>query len=172
MKLINLSVLLLFCFFIAEFNSTIFAKSSNTYKEANVKKINIYAEEDKIFELINKEREKRGLDSLNWNSELANLARNYSIKMARENFFSHFDKNGDSIADRAKALKITSWRRIGENLFMSQGYEQFSQVAVRGWMKSSGHRKNILEEDYNQTGIGIARSRNGMIYVTQVFLQK
>ena len=133
---------------------------------------NFFAEEEKIFELVNNEREKRGLDSLNWNSKLADLARQYSQKMARENFFSHFDRNGDSIAERAKATRITRWKRIGENLFMCEGYQKFTQLALRGWMKSPPHRQNILEKNYSETGIGIARSKNGTIYVTQVFIEK
>ena len=128
-------------------------------------------EERKIFELINKERRKYGLHPLDWSADLADMARSYSKQMARENFFSHYDRRGNSVADRARAMKIKRWRRIGENLFMCDGYEKFTNLAIKGWMNSSSHRENILEIDYNATGIGVARSSNGAIYITQVFLQ-
>jgi uncharacterized protein YkwD len=128
-------------------------------------------EERKIFELINKERRKYDLHPLDWSSELADLARSYSKQMARENFFSHYDPRGNSVAERAKAMKIKRWHKIGENLFMCDGYEKFTNLAIKGWMNSPSHRENILEIDYNATGIGVARSSNGAIFVTQVFLQ-
>lgn len=149
-----------------------FTEGKNTQSKPEFSNNEIVVEEKKIFELINKERNKYNLNDLNWNSDLADLARAYSKKMARENFFSHYDENGNSVSERAKAMKISKWKKIGENLFMSQGYEKFSQLAVKGWMRSQMHRQNILEANYNETGIGIAKSRNGTIYVTQVFLQK
>lgn len=128
-------------------------------------------EEKKIFELVNKERRKYSLESLEWDSNLADLARSYSKKMAQEHFFSHYDSRGNSVVDRAKAMRIKKWQKIGENLFMCEGYEKYSYTAVKGWMNSPGHRQNILDENYNQTGIGIAKASDGTIFVTQVFLQ-
>ena len=168
MKLIIFGMLFLFCLS----SNLVFAETFRGRVEAETNAKSLFAEEGRIYELVNDERERRGLYSLNWNSRLADLARSYSIKMARENFFSHFDRNGDSITERARAMRINGWERLGENLFMCQGCESFSQFAVRGWMKSSGHRKNILQRDFNETGIGIARSRNGTIFVTQVFMER
>jgi uncharacterized protein YkwD len=39
---------------------------------------------------------------------------------------------------------------------------------VRGWMKSPGHRDNLLNPNYRKMGIGIA-IRKGNIYATQIF---
>lgn len=144
-------------------------KNINTEAESAVYFDN---EERKIHDLINKERKRYKLDLLAWNSDLGNLARDYSKKMAKENFFSHYERNGKMVADRARAMKIVSWRKIGENLFMCQDCENISQISVKEWMKSPSHRSNILERRFNETGIGIAKSRNGTIYITQVFLQK
>ena len=40
-------------------------------------------------------------------------------------------------------------------------------TAVKGWMESLGHRKNILTASYDRTGIGVAIAENGKIYITQ-----
>ena len=40
-----------------------------------------------------------------------------------------------------------------------------------GWMKSAAHRKNILDGDLIQGGVGIAMDERGMFYFTQIFLQ-
>jgi uncharacterized protein YkwD len=163
MEKIKAGFLILLCVFSVGISSSVSANSFG----------NLFNDERKIFELINKERQKKSLNSLSWDSKLADLARSYSQKMARESFFDHYDRNGNSLADRAKAMRITGWRLLGENLFMCDDVdEEYSNIAVKGWMKSSGHRQNILERKFNQTGIGVARSRDGMIYVTQVFVQR
>ena len=46
-----------------------------------------------------------------------------------------------------------------------------AKQVVDGWIKSPGHKKNI-EGDYNLTGIGTARRKDGIIYFTQIFLRK
>lgn len=129
------------------------------------------ADEREIHKLINKERRKKGLPDLNWSNDLERLARSYSKKMADGRFFSHYERNGDSVAQRAGAMKIKGWRKIGENLFMCEAYDKINNFAVENWMKSTLHRQNILDGNYNATGIGIAESRDGTIYIAQVFTQ-
>ena len=125
--------------------------------------------ESQILSLINNERDRRRLPSLMWNDELANLARNYSRTMAREHFFDHIDNDGNSVVERATHSRIRGWSKIGENLFYCSPDDQFTYLAVRGWMRSPTHRENILDPEWRETGIGIAYARDGKIYVTEIF---
>ncbi len=143
-------------------NSTVFYSSFSFSKSLG---------EKKILELVNDERRKRRLNSLAWDSKLANLARAYSSQMARENFFGHKDRKGNSLIERAKNFNITDWNGIGENLYYCKGYDDPSEPAIAGWMKSSGHRANMLNSSWKSTGIGVAKSSDGKIYITQVFLK-
>lgn len=124
-----------------------------------------------IFNLVNQERRRKRLDDLEWNDDLARLARDYSRKMARENFFDHYDSDGESVIDRAKSARLKDWSKIGENLFYCEGFSNYANIAVKGWLKSSSHRRNMLDREWMETGIGIAKSRGGKIYVTQVFIK-
>lgn len=133
---------------------------------------NFARDERRVFDLINQERRQNGLNELNWDPQLARLARDYSQKMARENFFSHHDSEGNSVESRARLMRIKNFSKIGENLFYSEGYRNPPAIAVRGWMRSPGHRRNILDRGYQETGIGIAESPDGEIYITQVFLER
>jgi uncharacterized protein YkwD len=133
--------------------------------------INIENDERRVFELVNRERKKNGLFPLEWNSSLAQLARNYSEQMANERFFSHFDRNGLSLEDRVELMRIKGWRKIGENLFVCSGTNDFTGLAVQKWMKSPTHKRNILDSDWTTAGIGVAVSVAGEIYVTQVFMR-
>lgn len=140
--------------------------SRQTYRNS------LASDEFGIHNLINRERSKKGLGELVWDDRLAQMARLYSRKMAKESFFSHFDRNGNSVVERADDSEIKGWTKIGENLFFCEGYDSFTALAVRGWMGSPSHRENILDRRFNTTGIGIAESRDGEIYITQVFLQR
>ena len=46
-----------------------------------------------------------------------------------------------------------------------------AQSAVKGWMGSYGHRKNILG-NYTHAGMGAEVDTNGNWYFTQIFLRK
>jgi len=129
-------------------------------------------EEAEIFELVNRERAKSRLAPLEWDDRLGKMARLYSLKMARERFFSHYDSNGSSVAERSSQAGAGNWRKIGENLFMIGSHPQFTVPSVRGWMRSTSHRRNIQDRAWTATGVGVAQSRDGHIYVTQVFVRR
>ena len=126
-------------------------------------------EESEIFQLVNRERSKSRLSYLEWDDEIARIARNFSRQMARESFFSHSDRDGKTVIQRAAKV---SWSKIGENLFMCDGMDDFTAFSVRGWMKSPTHRHNILDREWTDTGIGAYRTRDGTAYVTQVFVKR
>ena len=146
-------------------------KSKRTAEETN-KARNFANDEDEIFRLINQVRRKNNLSQLVWDDELAEMARDYSERMARENFFSHFDPDGGNAAKRAKKAKLKNWSKIGENLFSVERFPRFAAFAVKGWMKSPTHERNILDTDWTTTGIGITEAENGDIYVTQLFIRR
>ena len=122
-----------------------------------------------IYQRVNRERSKFRLGTLAWDDRLAQLARDYSRKMAREGFFGHYDRSGLAVEDRAIAARIKNWSVIGENLFFCEDHPTYVDTAVTGWMKSPTHRENILDREFTTTGIGIATARDGSIFVTQVF---
>jgi len=155
--------------------STSISAKEISFEISSVSNFNFFTiidgDEREIFELVNDERRKKRLNELNWNGDLAKIARAYSRKMAKESFFSHYDKDGKSVVERANDAKVRGWRQIGENLFFCQCPNDYSDFVVKGWMKSASHRRNILNGKFTSGGIGIAESRDGEIYVTQVFVQ-
>jgi uncharacterized protein YkwD len=144
---------------------------SSTPQQQQQSRGNLASDEFQIHYLVNNERRKKGLSDLYWDNGLAAMARAFSRQMARESFFSHYDRNGKSVVDRARQSNITGWSKIAENLFFCDGYDRFDSVAVSGWMNSSGHRRNILDRQFNETGIGVAQTRDGRTYITQVFIR-
>ncbi len=128
-------------------------------------------DERNIFILVNYQRKKRKLGKLRWSNELGKMARDYSRRMAEEDFFDHYDSDGKSVVDRAKSSEIKGWTKIGENLFFSEGYISPSTLAVTGWLDSPTHRINMLDKEWTHTGIGIYEKKR-KTYVTQVFITR
>ncbi len=121
--------------------------------------------EHKILELTNEERKKHGLKPLIWNEQLAQIARAHSKDMAKRGFFSHDNPDGQTPFDRIKADGIKYWV-AAENIAAGQASPE---KAIEEWMNSEGHRKNILNPDLQELGVGLARGGKYGIYWTQNF---
>lgn len=140
--------------------------------DASEQSVPYYALEKQTFELINRQREINGLAPLAWSDEASRVARLHSENMAKGDFFSHKGLDGRTLYDRAESTGLKFWYAIGENLAYNYGYTDPSKIAVADWMKSSGHRSNILNKGWKEAGIGIAVASNNGYYFTQVFLMR
>lgn len=123
--------------------------------------------EDEVISLVNKERTSRGLQALTKNEVLANLARLKSQDMIDKDYFDHQSPTYGSPFEMLKSFGV-SYHNAGENI--AQGQTTASRV-MEGWMSSPGHRENILKEEYQEIGVGMAKDSNGRIYWTQMFIR-
>ena len=126
--------------------------------------------ERQVFNLLNAERRSKGLSELEWNDDVAALARLHSRNMADGKFFSHRGSDGSMVDDRADRLGLGAWRLIGENIAYMRGYEDPAALAVEKWMESTAHRKNLLGPNWKESAVGVAITEDGTYYMTQVFL--
>lgn len=108
------------------------------------------AEEKMMLELVNKERQQRGLNPLVMDTELVHLARMKSQDMIEKNYFSHTSPTYGSPFEMMKDYGV-AYRYAGENLAGASTVE----IAHRSLMNSPGHRANILNANYKKIGIGI-----------------
>jgi uncharacterized protein YkwD len=125
--------------------------------------------EMQCFNEVNRVRVGHGLTPLAFNEALLRVARDYSRRMAEENFFSHNDPDGHTVRERVSEANIR-WRMLGENLSYSNGYINPVAVSMTGWMDSPTHRRNLLDRAWRQTAIGAWISNNGTVYFTEIFL--
>jgi hypothetical protein len=118
-------------------------------------------------------REKEGRLAVTSNQQLASAARAFAAFMARTDKYGH-DADGKQPADRAKAQGY-AYCIISENIayeFNSAGLEteDLARTLLEGWKKSEGHRKNMLDPDVLEAGMGVARSeKSGKYYAVQMF---
>jgi uncharacterized protein YkwD len=126
--------------------------------------VRLTKEEKALLELTNKEREKEGLRPLKANAKLFEAARKHSANMARQQRMDHtLDDKGPSERLREAGYRGFGW---AENCAAGQ---RTPAEAVRAWMRSPGHRRNMLNESFAEIGLGVALSKDGTRYWTQVF---
>jgi uncharacterized YkwD family protein len=123
------------------------------------------SDESRILQLVNAERAKAGAKALSSSSDCTKLARMKSQDMVDNNYFSHQSPTYGSPFDMLKSNNV-SYMYAGENIAMNQSAE----AAFKAWMNSEGHRKNILNPNFTELGVGIAPKGNGSYIYTQLFI--
>ena len=148
-------------------NSGTGGSSSSGNTSSSTETSNMNSDEKEVFDLINKQRTNNGLAALKNDSEVQRVARIKAQDMVDNNYFSHTSPTYGSPFDMLKSFKI-SYKTAGENIAGNSS----NSSAVTAWMNSSGHKANILNSNFNYTGIGVVSSpKYGKMYV-QLFIGK
>ena len=143
------------------------SNSSGSSSSGNTQTSTLNSNEQEVFNLINKQRTNNGLHALKIDSEIQRVARIKAEDMVTNNYFSHNSPTYGSPFDMLKSFKI-SYKTAGENIAANSS----NSGAVNAWMNSSGHKANILNGNFNYTGIGVvSSSKYGKIFV-QMFIGK
>jgi uncharacterized protein YkwD len=110
-----------------------------------------------VYDRINDERVARGLEPLTWSEDLAAMARGWSARMIEVGY--------EHSPESYRTHPAFPWG-MSENIAMGQ--ERSDEVHV-GWMRSEGHRLNILESSHGTVGVGIVCRKDGRMWATQLF---
>jgi len=113
----------------------------------------------KAFATTNAARVRHDMKKLRPNKCLHRMAVRQARRMARTEHMHH--------QDLGKVMRKCGLRLAGENV--AYGFPNGRSVVRDGWMKSPGHRANILNRKYRLMGIGARKGHNGRWYVAQVF---
>jgi uncharacterized protein YkwD len=109
--------------------------------------------------LHNKVRAENDLPALKGAAKLRRAAEAHSADMVASGYFSHTSKSGASMVDRILRSGYVGgndgWM-LGENLEWGTGSLATPRGAVDAWMRSPGHRANLLKRGYKHLGVGIA----------------
>ncbi|PRR79218.1 CAP domain-containing protein [Clostridium luticellarii] len=126
----------------------------------------ISAEANEVIRLVNVERNKNGLAPLKANAELSKVAATKAQDMIDKNYFSHTSPTYGSPFDMMSKFGI-KYTTAGENIAYGQ---KTPEEVMNGWMNSSGHRANILNSNFTEIGVGVAKDKNGTPYWVQMFI--
>jgi uncharacterized protein YkwD len=130
------------------------------------------ASEESIVAIVNQERAANGLAPVSVDPRLREAARGHSKDMGELGFFDHTSpvSGKAKFTDRIKAQGHSKFGAAGENIAAgSFNPQDRAESFMDMWMKSPGHRANILGEDYRYIGVGVYVTASGEVYSTQVF---
>ena len=114
---------------------------------------------DSAFAATNRQRAKRERAALRRNDCLHRHAVRQARKMANRERIWH--------QDLGRVLENCHMSRVGENV--AYGYPTGRSVVNDGWMKSDGHRENILSRKFRLMAVAARKGDDGRWYVAQVF---
>jgi len=118
--------------------------------------INDYDKAGETLTLLNEKRAEAGLSALTMTKDLTDAAMLRAAEISVD--FSHTRPNGDSFYSVNDNI-------YGENIAAGQ---TTAQAVINSWMNSDGHRKNMLDADWNTVGIGCF-IQGGRTYWVQEF---
>jgi uncharacterized protein YkwD len=119
-----------------------------------------------VLTYINQYRAERGLSPLKMNAAITREATRHSQEMANHQVpFGH-----TGFQQRMKHLYHDLQYATGGAENVAYNYKT-AKIVVDGWIKSPGHRQNIVGR-YDLTGVGIVRDAAGKLYYTQLFVRQ
>ncbi|WP_079528856.1 CAP domain-containing protein [Halobacillus hunanensis] len=121
--------------------------------------------QEQVVQLTNQARKKNGLKPLKINSELSKVAKKKSTDMAKNNYFAHISPTYGSPIQMLKQFGI-EFNYAAENIAVGQ---KTPDEVVQDWLDSPGHRKNIMNEQVTQIGVGYTEEGQ---HWTQLFISK
>jgi uncharacterized protein YkwD len=124
--------------------------------------------EEQLFVEVNYIRKQNNLPELKKNDQLQKAAKNKTIDMVSYKYFAHISPNNKKWS---QFIKEEGYNYIfaGENL--AKDYLSSKEI-INAWVESPAHRENILNPEYNETGIGVSISHDNLssgILVAQEF---
>jgi uncharacterized protein YkwD len=111
----------------------------------------------RMLQLLNQARRNHGLPVFRLNLDLSASAWRHSKRMATRNRLFHTA----NLYEAVRAWSPSTW---GENVGAARWLKRVRTL----WMRSGGHRDNILNPRFRRIGIGVVRSR-GLVWVTAIF---
>ncbi len=109
-----------------------------------------------VLAQVNAVRAKAGCGPLKLHPALTAAARTHARNMAEQNFFGHTGKDGRGFASRIRSQGY-KYGLAAENIAAGQ---PTVERAVQAWLKSPGHKRNILNCKFRDTGIAMVYQPN------------
>ena len=116
--------------------------------------------------LVNRERAAHGEHALSWNLHLVHAAQAHTESMAFGDYFAHAGRRGETPLQRIRRsgyiYSSAVGFEVGENIGWGSLWLGTPRAVVAAWMASPGHRANILDGRFRETGVGVSPHTNGL----------
>jgi uncharacterized protein YkwD len=137
--------------------SALFAASATSGSQKNLKSVN-----HQVLAAVNRFRVAHGLVALRESAALERSARQHSAEMERRGYFGHSSADGTAFWKRIqryyRSSGYSSWS-VGENLLWASPSVSAAR-ALKMWIASPEHLKNLLTTQWRQIGISAVHVAN------------
>jgi uncharacterized protein YkwD len=139
------------------------------YGEVRVEKLRNRQARASVRCFLNRERKQRGLSKLDRDKRLQRASQRHNEVMIKKGCFSHECPGEGSLVARLRSVdyllaRLRNWT-CGENIAYGDGHLGTPKAMVRAWMKSPGHRANILNPLFKDVGVGVSAGIPGNPHV-------
>ncbi len=121
-------------------------------------------QERSLFDSVNAERVRRGLEPLARDENLDRLAQAKARHMAARGYFGHTDPDGVTFEERFRAARL-SFSCAAENL----AFDQDERRAHAAFMHSPEHRANVLDPEERRLGVAVVTVGDGETFYVEEF---
>lgn len=122
-----------------------------------------------LFDLVNAERTKAGLQPLAYNALLQKAAQEKVNDMVEKGYFAHTSPDGKEFQAWMDEAGY-KYGYAGENIVFTTG--DSNEVMLESWMSSASHRASILSSNFTESGLAIAAGTykgEPAVYAVQMF---
>jgi uncharacterized protein YkwD len=124
-----------------------------------------------LFRLGNEFRVKEGKKPLRQDAKLTKAAQGHADNIARQDKFGD-DKDPHVLDGKDVDSRVDKegydFAELAENCHLDPRKADPASV-IESWKNSPGHRKNLLDAVFVDTGVGAAKSKSGKWYFVQVY---
>ncbi|MBL7995706.1 CAP domain-containing protein [bacterium] len=161
-------VSLFLCFASAQINSQTYNFIQDDFNSIE----GVAIAEQAIWKLVNAERQKAGLSELSYDVSLQSAARQHSQEMLKLNYFSHTSPIAElkNPSDRVYRTGLSDYV-VGENIAVHSldvAHDEIAAQLMEQWMKSPGHRANILRPEFTHIGAGVISFKDSVVKDTLI----
>lgn len=120
-----------------------------------------------MLSLVNLERENENLSPLILDEKLNEIAKVKVNLLIKEGKLNHLAGGYKSLGEFLKTYDV-DFLMAGENIARKT---RTNEETMNLWLKSKGHRTNILNKNFTNIGIAKGSDENGDIYWVQIFVK-
>ncbi len=132
--------------------------------------VHLNQDEQQLLNNINSARQAAGLDKLDLDTQVEQLAHDRVNDMANRNYFSHITPEGTTFVDMMNQRNI-AYNNSGE-IINRNTYPNAPQEAFTSFMASQHHHDIIMTSAFNFAGVAEATGAGGMKYFVVIFVAR
>ena len=124
---------------------------------------------EQMYALVNDERSDQGLHRLTPAADVADVAAAWSAQMAADREMEHNPDHAEQICCWAAVSENVAWSEPPRTRLHRDAVATVVEELHEALLGSPGHRRNLLDPDVDEIGIGVHVDAGGSVWITQNF---